>query len=116
MGTYVLHEQTFSCQAGNPFEGETMGLAAVSVPGGVAVLAGIGAPHQGIALHENGLSSAEGERVGLQDDVVAEPLELARAFPQPLLEAHGLSVHTEARTVEGRLRVEAVVDQRRDEL
>src|SRR6266545_6548144 len=87
-----------------------------SEAGGITVLARIGAPHQRVALHEDRLSAAEGERVGLQDDVVAQPLELVRALPQPLLEEHGLSGHPKARPVESGLRVEAVVDQGGDEL
>ena len=43
-------------------------------------------------------------------------LELLRAVPQPLLQPDDVAVDEEARAVERRLWVEAVVHERRDEL
>ena len=51
-----------------------------------------------------------------QAHLQAGALELLRAFPQPFLEADGVGLDAEARAVERRLRIEAVVDDGADEL
>ena len=76
----------------------------------------IRAAGEGVAGDEDRLPAAEAVGVRIAHRAVAEPLELYVSLPEPFLEVDGVAVHAEPRAVERRLRVEAVVDERRDEL
>src|SRR5262245_14390594 len=84
--------------------------ATTSEAGGIAVLAWVGTADERVPCHEDGLAPAEVTRVCLSDRFDAQRLQLDVALPQSLLKLHDVAVHHEARPLERRLRVEAVVD------
>src|SRR5581483_11466746 len=117
IGTDVLHEHVFLVKAGAHARAvREAGPRRASDAGRVAVLAGIGAADERVALEEDRLAATEAERLRLAHRPVAEALEVEVALPQPLLEPDDVAVDAEAGAVERGLRVEAVVDERRDEL
>src|SRR5207302_7214695 len=82
----------------------------------VAVHPRVGAAEQDVALDDDGLAGAELDPVVVADDVEAEPVELTGMLPEPALEIDASSLDAEAGLVQRLLGVDAVVDERRDEL
>jgi hypothetical protein len=82
----------------------------------VAVLAAVGAANQTPALAEDRLATAEEPVLAARERAQTELLELGSAPREALLEQDVATLEAEAGAVERGLRVEAVVDERGDEL
>src|SRR4051794_1735080 len=91
-----------------------------SEAGSVPVLARLGAADERVALHQDGLSAAEAAVVGRDLRPVPATGERALVAAQSGLELQepvaAVTVEAEARRIQRGLRVEALVEQARDEL
>src|SRR5436309_9613281 len=87
-----------------------------SEAGGIAVLARVGSPDEGLPFEQDRLAAAEGRSLGFADGLEPGAANLVFPVPQALLEPDEPALDPEARPVERRLGVEAVVDEPRDEL